>query len=218
MINFEAIATRAISRLPIDKRQKCLDAPFEKRSCPDQFVGVISEIERQEEFTDRYPASKRPPNLPCVLLVLESPHKAEFDADPEPAKGGTGRNIVRYFRHIPGLDDKGDFGLLLVNAVQFQCSLGKSTSLCRDAVFSDVWESGGEAFFASRIRELYRDGDVVVNCCTRGKTSNPTKQLRTLVQRALVAQLQDRTTVLRLNHPSFWHFPANRSREWSYAG
>lgn len=211
MIDFEAIA----------RRHQISDSPLEKRCCPDQFVGIISEIELHKDFTDRDPAYERPTNLPCVLLVLESPHRDEFPeppAEPGPAKGSTGRNIIRYLQEVPGLQDKGDFGLLLVNAVQFQCSLGKPTNQFRDAVFFDFWDSGGKASFESRIRGLYRNGDVVANCCTRGKSSNPTKQLRMLVQRALVDQLPPRTKVLRFNHPSFWHFPANRSgREWPYA-
>jgi hypothetical protein len=128
MIDFAAIANRY--------RQSHRSA-LEERRCPDQFSGVISEVERSGNFACRVSASERPPNLPCVLLILESPHTSEFDACPGPAKGSTGRNIVRYLRQVPGLQDKGDFGLLLVNAVQFQCSLGRPTSEVRDAVFID---------------------------------------------------------------------------------
>lgn len=187
---------------------------LETRRCPDQFVGVISEIERSANFSCRVSASERPPNLPCVLLILESPHRSEFDAFPGPAKGGTGRNIIRYLRQVPGLEEKGDFGLLLVNAVQFQCSLGRPTSEVRDAVFFETWTSGGKTDFEARLDALYRDGDCVTNCCTRGNSSVVKTQLRIAVHHALTARLPAATEVLRRNHPSFWHSPANRSREW----
>lgn len=39
--------------------------------CPDQYVGVISEIQQEGAFTCRLSASARPPGLACVLLVLD---------------------------------------------------------------------------------------------------------------------------------------------------
>jgi hypothetical protein len=208
MIDFAAIAKRHL---------QIHHATFEERRCPDQFVGVITNIERSFGFECRVSSSERPSNLPCVLLVLESPHTSEFGASPGPAKGSTGRNIVRYLRQVPGLQDKGDFGLVLVNAVQFQCSLGRRTSEVRDAVFFDIWTTGGRTDFETRFRTLYRDGDCVINCCTRGKSRAASAQLRVQVHRALAARLLAGTVVLRRNHPSFWHFQANRSREWPFA-
>jgi len=194
-----------------------LGSVLEIRRCPDQFVGVISGIERARDFSGRVSASERPPHLRCVLLILESPHTSEFGVSPGPAKGATGRNIVQYLSQVPGLKDKGDFGLLLVNAVQYQCSLGRPTSEVRDAVFFETWCNGGRVDFESRLSALYRDGDCVVNCCTRGNSRNSAAQLRTAVHCALTARLPAATAVLRRNHPSFWQIPANRSREWLYA-
>lgn len=208
MIDFRTIARRHL-------QGKCF--AFEERRCPDQFVGVISEIERSREFTCRLAASDRPPNLPCVLLVLESPHTSEFDDHPGPAKGGTGRNIIRFLHDALETQDKQDLGLLLVNAVQFQCSLGCKTSEVRDAVFLDIWASGGRTDFEDRLQTLYRDGDYVVNCCTRGSSKNTAAQLRAKVHQGMVETLPPGTRVLRRNHPSSWHFPANRTREWAYA-
>jgi hypothetical protein len=117
---------------------------------------------------------------------------------------------------VPGLQDKGNFGLLLVNAVQFQCSLGRATSEVRDAVFFETWTTGGESEFKSRLRTVYRVDDCIANCCTRGNSRNAADHLRTKVHHALVAGLPFGTVVLRRNHPSCWHFQANRSREWPY--
>jgi hypothetical protein len=205
-MDFSAIARR---------HQTARSSPFEERCCPDQFVGVISEIDRGGQFTCRVPATERPADLACVLLVLESPHTHEFDASPGPAKGTTGRNIVRYVSQVPGLIEKATFGLVLVNAVQYQCSLGNTPSDYRDAVFLDAWANGGRADFEERIRLLYRDGDCVVNCCTLG--SSVDANLRVQVQRALTCVLPVGTKVLRRNHPSWWHVSGNRNREWAYA-
>lgn len=208
MIDYSAIARRHL---------RGSRSEFEVRRCPDQFVGVISDIERSSDFTCRTPASERPSDLPCVLLVLESPHISEFDACPGPAKGSTGRNIVKFLREALGTQDKKDFGLLLANAVQFQCSLGCRTSEVRDAVFLDVWASGGSADLEARLRTLYRDGDYVVNCCTRGRSKDAAAHLRVRVHHVLTCALPPGTEVLRRNHPSYWHFSANRTREWATA-
>ena len=188
---------------------------LEMRLCPDQYVGLVSKIEKTGDFTCRIPTSERPPSLACVLLILESPHTSEFDTSPGPAKGKTGTNIVRYLRDVPGIADKRDFGLLLVNAIQYQCSLGRPTSEVRDAVFTEAWSNGGRFDFETRLRALYRAVDCVVNCCTRGPRETAS-QLRVQVQRSLEVSLPSGTSVLRRNHPSFWHFSSNRSREWPY--
>lgn len=208
MIDFPKIARRHL---------RGRRAALEERRCPDQYVGVISEIEQEGDFTCRVPAAQRPRNLSCVLLVLESPHTSEFEGRPGPAKGTTGKRIIRYLREVPGLRDKRDFGLLLVNAVQFQCSLGLRTSEVRDAVFLDAWVNGGSTDFASRLQMLYRDGDLVVNCCTRGNSRTAASHLRAQVQPTVASVLPPGTEVLRRNHPAGWHSPKNRTREWVYA-
>lgn len=190
-------------------------APIERRRCPDQFVGIINEIEREGRFTRRDPASARPPDLACVLLILESPHKAEFLGAPEPAKGGTGAKITGYVDEVEFLRSARGSGLVLINAVQFQCSLGRPTSEFRDEVFNDVWRHGGDEDFKRRIRTLHRDGDVIVNCCTRGSLKYANRSfLRELVEEALVEAAGPEATRLRRFHPSGWHFPQNRKGGW----
>lgn len=202
MIDFPAIASRRLLNT-------------EKRHCPDQFVGTLPDIESAGDFTYRRDASERPDDLSFVLLILESPHKCEFKPaeDPGPAKGATGRNIRTHLMKALGGKALSGRGLILVNAVQFQCSLGLPTSEARDAVFREVWAAGGEEAFRKRIQKLYRDGDCVVNCCTRGNTKGDV--LRDLVHRALVAALPPGTEVLRRTHPSSWRSAAHAAREWS---
>lgn len=187
---------------------------IEARPCPDQYVGEVTAIEENKVFPVRARLSERPTNRPCVLLVLESPHISEFKEEPAPAKGPTGINIALYLRRVQGLESINGFGLILINAVQYQCSLGFPTKKFRDVVFLDVWESGGRRDFSERLHGLYQPGDKVVNCCTKGSSPNPERQLRVLVQRTIENTLSG-VPVLQRNHPSAWHFPANRARDWS---
>ena len=67
-----------------------------------------------------------------MILILESPHKDEFAVDKVgelkpigPARGCTGCAIRNYFTEIFPEYEKSD--LVLVNLVQFQCSLGLSS-------------------------------------------------------------------------------------------
>ena len=180
MIEFSEIALRLVKKG---------NFALEPRCCPDQFVGVISEIEKNGIFSCRNSASERPPNLQCVLLILESPHISEFYDTPGPAKGMTGKNIIKYISKVSGLEVKGDFGLILVNAVQHQCSLGKSTKEWRDKVFVETWTNGGRLNFESRLVALYQDGDCIVNCCTRGYSKNVVSHLRSRVQNAIFSKL-----------------------------
>src|SRR5450759_4266415 len=60
---------------------------IECRQCPDQYVGSIADIGAKKEFPLRRPASERPPDQRCLIMVLESPHTNEFVDEPAPAKG-----------------------------------------------------------------------------------------------------------------------------------
>ena len=107
---------------------------IEERLCPDQYVGKISEFNAgQQDFPDRIPAIERPNNQICLIVILESPHKDEFIGDLGPAKGKTGRLIRKWIGTDElGLSQYRKYGLILVNAIQNQCSLGISTNLQLD--------------------------------------------------------------------------------------
>src|SRR5450830_340915 len=203
-MNFRAIAERHLLERP---------SRIEVRLCPDQYVGKVTSIGANKTFQIRQPASERPSNQPCILLVLESPHVSEFKGEPAPANGTTGTSIARYLRMVPGLELTDGFGLILINAVQQQCSLGKPPERFRDKIFREVWAGGGQVYFAARLKRLFRPDDIVVNCCTKGSSSKTEIQLRVLVQHTIASTLLH-VSVLHRNHPSFWHVPANRERDW----
>lgn len=188
------------------------------RPCPDQYVGEVATMLSIKKFPVRQPASQRPQNKCCVLLILESPHTSEFKGDPAPAKGSTGISIATRLTSVRGLglDSVGSFGLLLLNAVQYQCSLGLPTSVARDNVFLEMWRMGGRNDFTARLKELFLPGDIVVNSCTKGNARKSTDQLRVHVQRA-IESAELGALALRRTHPSSWRSKLNRDYEWPNA-
>lgn len=185
---------------------------FETRPCPDQYIGRISEIETAGGILTREPASRRPAEN-CLVLVLESPHIHEFTGEPGPAKGTTGEYIAAFLRQVPGIQATDHRPVILVNAIQYQCSLGQPTARYRDRVFTAAWRDGGRTNFMRRLDFVYRSGDTVVCCCTKGNAKDRANQLRQLVYEA-IKEAVPRALVLRRTHPVGWNIGRNRLYEW----
>ena len=186
--------------------------PIETRECPDQYLGLICESVSMHQFARRLPANQRPSHA-CIVMVLESPHVDEYVGELGPAKGATGEMIRQHLMISLGLAETQNFGLILVNAIQHQCSLGSNTAVYRDRIFRAVWANGGEKDFSSRISTLYRSGDVLVNCCTRGNDFEINMPLRNLVEVALRKSIPD-AICLRRTHPASWFDAKWRGKEW----
>jgi len=183
----------------------------EQRLCPDQYVGMVSDLdETQSDFQVRQAASNRPDGVMCLIMVIESPHIQEFVGEPGPAKGKTGKLIRKWLTNVVGTKYS-SYGLLLANAIQYQCSLGKPTECLRDEVFEAVWSRDGEEEFIARLAGMHRKGDVVLNCCTRGNMRD--SELRQAVQRAIFKAIIG-CEPLRRTHPSSWYRKKNREYEW----
>lgn len=172
------------------------------QACPDQLVGTLADIGTPwlRRSAKAEPFSKR-----RVVLVMESPHKAEFENGTPvgPANGPTGVNIGALLNEVlkcvPSMSD--DSQVVLMNAVQYQCSLGEATKAHRDLVFREAWRRGGEADFKERLCETYRQGDLVINACTRG---NRKEYLRDLVKSAIEQVVGSHW---RSAHPFAWTWP-----------
>lgn len=186
---------------------------FEERRCPDQQVGLIGLFSNQSEF-QYSDIDESQDQVERLIMILESPHINEYDGNVKPAKGRTGRLIREHILNVVGLRRFRNRKLLLLNAIQNQCSLGFQTKKCRDKVFSIVWNNGGKELFRTRLRELVREGDVIVNCCTKGNTR---PSLRYLVQETIenvILQSGSDIQVLKRTHPSSWHKEINRQSVW----
>jgi hypothetical protein len=184
--------------------------------CPDQYVGTISEFKLTKDggkgdFPVRIdvPGSDIIKGVKCMIMILESPHTDEFDVGKVPigpAKGPTGTNIrnAEHWNAVFG-EEYREFGLVLVNAIRYQCSLGISTDCVRDEVFIEMWNGGGREEFHERLLKIVKKGDVIANCCTAGKD----RKLRELVQAELVnlnnkLMAKGVSKLIRRTHPSSW--------------
>lgn len=143
-------------------------------------------------------AIKKEKKTPTIALVLESPHREEFFTNlesktrktirekPFPAMGTTGDRIVEslpdvLLKYILQKEDgggaitravrdieNGDYRLVLVNVIQFQCSLGEPTDRYRDAFFQKCFNDPVFSNdFIERLKE-YRPS-IIINCCTLSK-------------------------------------------------
>lgn len=150
-------------------------------------------------------------NEKVLILVLESPHKDEFDDNLKPilpAQGITGRNIENLIgtrNFVDFLDKEYEYVVLLVNAVQYQTScyyiFGKMSHELRDSVFRNLFCSKGlKDDFIKRIKKhavsSVDNGFTIVNCCT--------KNLRSEVEKCLYNMFEKNDVIKNDCHPAFW--------------
>lgn len=154
-----------------------------------------------------------------ICIVLESPHKDEYNSSGEPlgpALSSTGKNISDHFVDI--LNDAikngvvsitdGDYSLLLIEAVSYQCSNAQSLNITtnknkRDKVFAEAWENGGKEDFLERIRSA--NPILIVNSCTgRMKNVDNEKSLKGKINEALISAGYDEITVSSPHPSSSW--------------
>jgi hypothetical protein len=204
-MNFEQIVSGAVA---------LQGRPFEMRACPDQYLGALTEIIGKPQFPMRESVIKRP-NSPCLIMVLESPHVDEFKDEPGPAKGFTGEMIRKYLPDALGRPLLEGMGLLLLNAVQYQCSLGSNTVVYRDRIFRATWSQGGKEDFLARFQSVVMPEDWVMNCCTKGNDFEINTPLRSLVELA-VRQTVPQVQTIRRMHPASWRDQAWRGKEWRH--
>lgn len=199
--------------------------------CPDQYVGMVGEMMGAPKFPNRdeRPFESRPEGIPCLVMILESPHKYEFSGDEAigPANGSAGSLIrsadcwTKIFGYEDGILRYSSYGLILMNSIQYQCSLGIDTSVYRSEVFGEMWESPlVQNDFIKRLTSyLIHKDDVVVNCCTGAGAKPP---LRNRVQDVIQNAIEDKEftkipTFLRRAHPSSWKNRYAKNEDWPYA-
>lgn len=109
---------------------------------------------------------------------MESPHDDEFDKNNMfigPANGKTGDNISDNLSefinviHAKTPIKNGNYDLILMNAVSFQCSMGFSTNYFRDLTFVSLWFDGGKRCFINRLNNYSLTvNDIIISSCTLG--------------------------------------------------
>ena len=216
---FINVVKQAIEETQVDS----MDPTEELRAiiaCPDQSVGMVKTACSPGEFQrvnidDRFNGLKD--SLGRIILVLESPHDKEYVLRDEkwiakgPACGCTGCQIREKFREI--FKDKmsiDDYELILVNAIQYQCSLGRK--LQGNKNFSHTKNTIVEKLLKmrifrhelrKRISKVWRPktNDFIINAC-----SSYTR-ICCHVKNVITA-ITDRV-VCGVPHPSSWMYSRN---------
>lgn len=188
--------------------------------CRDQSVGLVGEtclpelkdfrqrIFVDENFKPRHDASGR------IVLVLESPHRYEFTSERKglqpkgPAFGKTGSRVRKSLKcKIPvDLGDVDSHELILVNAVQFQCSLGlplwnhpDNQSFKNAVVLECLRHKAFRDHLRSRVRSLIKDSEDIVAIAS-GQTSGANQCVEEIIH-SLACRV-----LCGLGHPSSWKF------------
>lgn len=148
--------------------------------CPDQFVGAVSKFGRElntsELFCRRVPADSRSDSSRvAVIVILESPHIREFKKDGTAIGPLNNLNTQRSFRNMltkacPAVHElpDGELPVILVNAIQFQCSLAAKPKLFRTNVFLRLWAANAAVDLQTRLKRLVKHDDLLINACTKG--------------------------------------------------
>lgn len=181
--------------------------------CPDQWIadltskngGInVQHVPRLNLCTSTSMTSPR------IVIILESPHVDEFKGDVSswgPARGTTGDNIYELLPEMmrSKIPD-GEYHLVLINAIQFQCSLGLTDRAIRDDVFTNCWSNESVASdFINRLRlATSSEADIFINACTEIG--------REQVDDKLSSVLAEKHLRFRLWHPSAWARAKNNSK------
>ena len=220
-------SVRSIFIRTVDEILKDKELDYEKRKCEDQYVAIVEITKHKVEYVINEIESRDENkikeiekfDIPTIALVLESPHKREYYNIPSPARGITGSNInscflgaLAKFISINDMKEHGAFfissskisegkyKLLLINAIQYQCSLGKlgiDNRKQKEDIFCKVWCAGGKKDFVSRLKKACPR--IIINCCTGEK-----KRENTLMGKVQDAIDENFAGSLRLTgvHPS----------------
>lgn len=194
------------------------------KPCPSRWAGQIEDAGTEKRWEIEGASGPR------LILIMESPHIAEYPdsvvtalEEPRgPALGATGRNL----KHLARLIEKGagmdpiprGSNVILVNAIEFPCSLLRKPVEFRTRVFNACWRAEARDDFIARMRKLHKKDDFVLNACTKGKTSG-TESLRDDVSEAIDEAIQGGTH-WQISHPSSWRGNAAKTRgpvRWSRA-
>ena len=180
---------------------KCADTSYKR--CPDHYIGYVS-LKESNLFAiaDLRYKNKRKAlfhhsgDRSSIVIVLESPHVLEFRQQiTGPALGTTGEQIHSHLwgiLHKSGLLTKEKQDVYLVNAVQYQCSLGFDTDLYRDLIFDAMWKIG-ESCLIHRVKK-YSPATVIVAS---------TKKFQKKIVEALKGQISSKILEAS-SHPSVW--------------
>lgn len=162
------------------KNEDLIKRCLEKGICPDNFIGTIEYYVPKLNFSkDKRKKINEINSIDDIvnngnkniIIILESPHLNEF-ADKNfisPAIGKTGDFLQEYFfccikNHLSPHEK---YNVILMNAIQYQCSLGEDTIIYRDKLWCELWFNYNKKDdFIKRLKHY--NPYIIVNACTIG--------------------------------------------------
>lgn len=228
----EQIIVNRRSNLKVEEKRKCPDC-FVAKIEIEFFnnIGHIKYIENSiKEKENRFELNKKleKEDCPVIAIVLESPHVDEYDKDDQeisPLKNPFSSStlsdylIQNLFHYITAISVQGKvystakhdikngiYRIKLVNAIQFQCSLGQNlTNKNNQKVKNEILENClSEDLFQKDFIERIKEASIIINCCTgqkNGRIDGAQKQVQNLIDSNYPSKLR-----LYGYHPSSLHF------------
>jgi hypothetical protein len=158
---------------------------YNAHPCPDDVMGDgkdfwFKEFERKdhkkmlniEKSTLNYDKT--------MVIILESPHIDEYSEPTfiHPALGKTGKALMHCFpsiyekaKSLYDANNEYTWRVILMNSIQYQCSLGENTKIYRDHMWLKLWFDGKcSEDFIDRLRSY--QPDIIYNFCTKGDHEN----------------------------------------------
>ena len=225
---------------------KTKDVKYSSKLCQDDVFGQLKQISANRWMwfsihNKRYKKLRVPSTIkeiievdnknPKILLVLESPHRAEYKEDGSaicPANGSSGKNIYNYLCNL--FNDIGNLGkknyinscntlknflqnnkdkiidIWIVNSIQKQCSLGIEpiNNIIKESNWIDEWCSSQNDLIKrceNIIGNMEKQNYFIINLCTRG-IYIPMKQL---VENEFVSSNSFNCFYCKGPHPSSWN-------------
>ncbi len=152
-----------------------------------------------------------------IVLLLESPHKDEYDENLNPlapALGDTGTKLTNMLHHVFNLNKEklnlieNEYRIILVNPIQYQTSLNylfenpneKINKSLRNKVWKKIWENEEiKKDFLNRILKL--NPSIIFNGCTKELKSSVNEDLKK------ISTELNNCKIFQIHHPSSWNIP-----------
>ena len=162
------------------------------KTCNDEIIGIVTvqnhnlnfrkTLEYDNKFVglDAYQKYKEKCQQP-IILVIESPHVEEFKVHgvvdfisglptlSRPVNGVSGDNIrihlLALLKTVSNILGDGLYPVIVMNAIQEQCSKGVDTCKFRTKTFIKLWPAK-EAYLRDRLRMM--NPKIIINACTAG--------------------------------------------------
>lgn len=184
---------------------------------------VSASLKDETKLFERININKKfSPEHDILLLIIESPHKHEFNGEKAngPAFGAAGTRINNYLAKIlekeGGIElDNSTYDLLLINIIQYACSLEQNLKLIKNKMLKDSWNSSKKEFkkdFKNRLAKILQAAEanhknvLIINCCTStiaGIKSSVTEIIKEIIKETL--KETNSVSIYSCHHPSTWN-------------